>query len=660
MRGVIRALAGRLALRPIPRGEAAPLALLLLALSSVFVFGNDRSQFYRPVHHDYTSAQTLAIAANLSAEHGFAGFYRRKLDPDGEPLLLVYHRFPIGPYALVRLAILPFGDDFPRAIRAARLLMLAFFAAAAVFAYLALARLLGDRRIAIAATLLAWSSYYLLYYNDMVSAETSTYLFGVMLVFHGIAVYEQEGRFRQLLARTAAAILLGWYAAGLIAAFVLLATGRELTAARADGGGARPKVERRLRPHAILAYGALAVLWCALLLGFNLVTEYRALGGEAAPHQLPSIQSALIRTGAVPIEFDWPAFLRGQLGGVGGLTIPYAAVDRLGLDLAFPLGGYWPPNPWFAALGTAVCAACVAGLRFLPHRTPFAALLLAGWCWAIPFRGATAVHEFYALAHAGVALVFFALVLLGLRRILGPRRAARCPLAAAAVFALSAWDMSGVGHDAAAAERQREAASDARAIRAVAGGGSIVVQLDAKAFEHKMIRNYYLAGRYLQLDPIRTEEQWRALPGYDFAVLPADFGGSLAPRNRRIFLYSLDALPDVHAAIAAREPSLRARFDLRLEGRTLTYARAPCAVGDAAAPFFLHVFPPDGAPPAEVSFEFAERGGVFDGKCLALVRLPEGPIAGLRTGQRPGAGLPPVWEASLPAGDPSFPRGAST
>ena len=118
--------------------------------------------------------------------------------------------------------------------------MLAFFAAAAAFAYLALARLLGDRRIALAATLLAFSSYYLLYYNDMVSAETSTYLFGAMLVFHGIAVYEQEGRFRQLLARTAAAILLGWYAAGLIAAFVLLATGRELTAARADGGGGRP------------------------------------------------------------------------------------------------------------------------------------------------------------------------------------------------------------------------------------------------------------------------------------------------------------------------------------------------------------------------------------------------------------------------------------
>ena len=37
----------------------------------------------------------------------------------------------------------------------------------------------------------------------MVSAETSTNLFGVMLVFHGMVLYAQEGRFRQLLVRTA-------------------------------------------------------------------------------------------------------------------------------------------------------------------------------------------------------------------------------------------------------------------------------------------------------------------------------------------------------------------------------------------------------------------------------------------------------------------------
>ena len=218
----------------------APLALLLLALSSVFVFGNDRSQFYRPGHHDFITAQTMTVAANLSPEHGFAGFERREPAADGGTRYVVYNRFPIGPYALIRLAILPAGDSIPGQMLAARTLMLAFFAASAVLAYLSLARLLGDRRIALAATLLAFPPYYLLYYSDSIAAEESSNLFGVMLAFHGMTVFAQEGRFRQLLAKTAVALLLGWHAVALIAAFVLLALGRELVAARADGGGDRP------------------------------------------------------------------------------------------------------------------------------------------------------------------------------------------------------------------------------------------------------------------------------------------------------------------------------------------------------------------------------------------------------------------------------------
>ena len=226
---------------PAPRG-ALPPALLALALASVFVFGDDRSHTqleaesswdrlprkYVKNQHDWISFQTLAIAANLSAEHHFLGYISRSRDQSGKPAYWVYNRFPPSAHGVIALAIGPFGDDFPRAIRAARLLMLACFAAAAVLAYLSLVRLLGDRRIALAATLLACSSHYLLFYNNMISAEASTNLFGVMLAFHGMVLFAQEGRFRQLLVKTAVALLLGWHAAGLVAAFVPLALGREL------------------------------------------------------------------------------------------------------------------------------------------------------------------------------------------------------------------------------------------------------------------------------------------------------------------------------------------------------------------------------------------------------------------------------------------------
>ena len=563
--------AGRARPPSLSRREALPLALLLLALASVFAFGNDRSQFYRHGNHDFTTGHTLALTANLSAEHGFLLFNRQHLDPRDEPKYAsLYNRFPIVNYVLVKIAMLPAGDDIPKQILAARLLMLAFFAAAAVLAWLALARLLGDQWIALAATLLAFSSYYLLHYADMVAAEGSTNLFGVMLVFHGMAVFAQEGRFRQLLPKTAIAILLGWHVLGLIAPFVLLALGRELLASRADGGGARPKVERRLRPRAILAYGAFSALCAALVLGFNLGNEYRAQGGEVPLHELPTFQSMLRRSGtdaaqSLVDEIGWATFLRGQFGGIGGMAIPFAAVDRLGLDLASP-NRLWPPPataPWFAGAGVAVAAACLAGLRWLPHRTLFAALLLAGWAWAIPFRGQTAHHEFEGMFHLGFPLVLYALALPGLRRLLGRRRAATAlpalALAALAAFVLSAHDMAGLGRGAEAAARQREVASDAEAIRELAADRSVATQ-PADDELWRVARNYYLAGSYVQLDPIGSERDWdRAAARFDYVIAPVALGGSLTPGNRRLHLYPFGALPAARARIAARELSRCAR-----------------------------------------------------------------------------------------------------
>ena len=79
-----------------------PLLLLLSALSTVFLFGNDRGQFYRPGLHNGVSANHLAVAANLSAEHDFLLFYYQTLDQDGTPSYTPYSRFPLGGYALIR------------------------------------------------------------------------------------------------------------------------------------------------------------------------------------------------------------------------------------------------------------------------------------------------------------------------------------------------------------------------------------------------------------------------------------------------------------------------------------------------------------------------------------------------------------------------------
>ncbi len=225
------------------RREWAPLAILIVALASALALGGDRGYLYRPfgIHNELT-AKNMAVAENLSPKHNFRLTTRIWTDEDGGFEYRPYGRFPIGGYALIKLAILPFGGDFAAKLIAARLLMLLMFCGAALLAYLALARIAGSRWIALAAVLLAFSSLYSLYYSDSVAGETAMDLFGIMLVFHGMVLLVQEGRFRQLLVKTCAALLLGWHVYALILPFALLSFGGEALAfvranAGSNGGG---------------------------------------------------------------------------------------------------------------------------------------------------------------------------------------------------------------------------------------------------------------------------------------------------------------------------------------------------------------------------------------------------------------------------------------
>ena len=221
-----------------PNPAWLPCLLLLLALSTVFLFANDRSHFYRDGFHAYLSSQSMPLAANLSPDHHFLMFFRQTPDADGTPSYSPYNRFPIGTYALIKLAILPFENDLEKQIYAARLLMLLFFSSAVVLAYLSLCRLIVNPWLTLTATLLAFSSFYCLYFNDMISTEVTSF-FGVMLTFHGMVLFVQEGRVRQLLVKTGVALLLGWHVFALLLPFIAFGLVRECihTHSVAWGGG---------------------------------------------------------------------------------------------------------------------------------------------------------------------------------------------------------------------------------------------------------------------------------------------------------------------------------------------------------------------------------------------------------------------------------------
>ena len=105
------------------------------------------------------------------------------------------------------------------------------------------------------------------------------------------------------------------------------------------------------------------------------------------------------------------------------------------------------------------------------------------------------------------------------------------------------------------------------------------------------------------------------------------------------------------------DPDARAAFDLYLDrqARTLTYVREPCAPSDVERKFFLHIAPERVADLPEdrresgfdnLDFAYYTRGVLFDGKCAAVLPLPDYAIERMRTGQFTGE-EGEIWEAAV-------------
>ena len=84
---------------------------------------------------------------------------------------------------------------------------------------------------------------------------------------------------------------------------------------------------------------------------------------------------------------------------------------------------------------------------------------------------------------------------------------------------------------------------------------------------------------------------------------------------------------------------VRSKYDVYLDGKTLTYVKSPCAHDDAANRFILHVIPVDtsvieGRTQETLDFSFMEGKDWHVGEACVVSRdLPNYPIASIRTGQ---------------------------
>ena len=649
-----------------------PLAILIIALASAVALGGDRGYFHRwDGSHNQITAKNLAIAENMSPKHNFRLATAIRRDEDGGFRYNLYGRFPIGGYALIKLAISPFGNDLAAKLLAARFLMLLIFCGAAIFAYLAIARIAGSRWIALAATLFAFSSLYPLYYADSVAGESVMDLFGAALVFHGMAMFVQEGRFRQLIVKTCAALLLGWHVYALIMPFALWGFGGDAFApvrsALASGGGVRTAARAAfpaLARSRFAALAAAAILFGSALLALNFANEYAAYGGNRSLLNLPSLNSMMSRLGIRGGYQDHPDaapgnFLRQTLHRAGVASAPYAVMGFAASDSP-PLAAS-PTDFGWAAWGVAASIAAIAALAVVPRRfrAPMACLVLMGFCWALAARYSVFVgfHSHEGLFYAGLPIALALAALIGARRLLGARRGGAVAIGAAAlaasIFALSSLQAARITPDADAAKRAKEIIADMSAIREIASEKSVAVSTDAARMGNDYGRaihamNYYLAGSYLGNNGAEADYAVSRYRDESFDLL--------TPGNRRLFLYERADLAELRRAerrrIESSPPDAESFFDVYLADGKLAYLRYPCVREDAAGGgrnFFLRLDPvgANGASEHRYSlFPFSHYGAIFGGVCMMSVDLPDYPIAAIQTGQR-GAENELLWVAAV-------------
>lgn len=663
-----------------------PLLLLLLALSTLFLFGHDRAHFYRTGLHDWNSSQTLAFAENLSLRHNLLIFHYQSQNADGavsypQP----YSRFPLGGYLLVKLAILPFGDaHFHAKIYAGRLLLLLLFCAAALLAYHSLARITGRRWDALTATLLAFSSYYVLYYADKISNEVTMELFAVMLAFHGMVVFVRQGRFPQLLLKSCAALLLGWHVYAFLLPFIAFGIIFELIKSRPAVAAAYPIAKRllgyalTLRRSRYLALGVVTLFFGIAILAFNFTNEYFALAQAVPFRELPSVQSAIIRFGGDQ-EFNLSdriaehrqphTFILNQLYRIGVMSLPYTFYPYTVKNSFHPIVFLSYPAIVCGILALAVCLAGLLAVRRRPQTALLLATLVAsGFCWAVPMRHNVIPHEFESVFYIGIPLAAAVLTLRGLRRWRrGSASSHRAPwpqalaLAALALFVFSVSDLAAVGQPRAELAAEADQLAEYTAVRQLINDrAAVYLPWPYQDYDHGGARwaaAYYLAGKTL----IHTDGYGSRKPlqpgDYLLLRIREDNPALLTPEHRHIFLYDWALYDQWRRTAHPGPPIISDLWQVYLNNGYLTYQSPHCPLPDER--FFLHLtprfaadLPTDRRQHGYDNHDFALKFGsitLTDGTCIIHRPLPDYELSAIRTGQYNAAGQ--IWkgEYRLPA-----------
>jgi hypothetical protein len=373
-------------------------ALFVLALmGAILILFQNCTVGFAKGHHGFLSSHGMAIARNLSYKTGFMMYHSMEIDKSGKVLYGAYNRFPVFSFAAIKAVISSFSN-LSTQVYMARQLMNVFLICTIFTSFLILHELSGKPLLSLGATLLAFSSQYIHYYNDMIFNNIPS-LCGFVLALHGITKYEKQGKEKQLYVKSLIGISLGWQVFSALWLWWLV---RTVVLLKKEGLGSAREM--------LISTPTRAVIGCTvfgmLVLGFNFGVEKAMIGN------VPSLSSMKWRLGLeanaykeYTNEIAWSYYIPQQLERIVYMVIPgYAAV----------IPGY--VAEWFPAIyylsSAALLVVIASGAYFIrDNRALIVTLCFSGLFWVLLMKNHVVFHNFTSIYYIGLALVVYFIIL---------------------------------------------------------------------------------------------------------------------------------------------------------------------------------------------------------------------------------------------------------
>jgi hypothetical protein len=377
-----------------------PLIIFILIGICIFLTERRDGGFVPGGFYSGISVHGITLSKNLMDTEHLLFMYSSKELIDGKIVYDAYNRFPVFPFLLTGILIHPFDNDLSLQIYIARQIMNLFFFLSIIVAYKILKELVRNNYLAISIVIVAFSSYNMLTYNDMIFNDIPALLGFMVALYCVVTAQKTKLNKSRILFYSIFPICLGWQPFAVYGTWLIVDTAELMLNKKTNF---RVNFHRLLGQSSVIISG-LAILCGVSILGFQLLNEWRIVGGSFS--DLPSVSSALWRSGISSATghtqflwlFDWWKYLPSQTHSITSMLVPFWPVFQVDFGIN-------------ASIFIVISVIIYTLLRYIKDKSSInklhLILIFSGIPWAIVMKQFVAMHEFQSLFYVGFTISVF-------------------------------------------------------------------------------------------------------------------------------------------------------------------------------------------------------------------------------------------------------------